>query len=125
MYAPLLELGYSPASMFDNVPLPIEGWDSQQAYPSNYGESEPGRVTMRYAIEKSLNITAAQALVELGFDNAYNSLVNFGISEEGLQKTGAGLALGTSGISTLEMTAALCNHCKRRRIQRAYYHCED
>ncbi len=106
LYAPLLELGYSPASMFDNVPLPIEGWDSQQAYPSNYGESDPGRVTMRYAIEKSLNITAAQALVELGFDNAYNSLVNFGISEEGLQKTGAGLALGTSGISTLEMTAA-------------------
>ncbi len=42
----------------------------------------------------------------VGVENSYNYLINLGISPKAINKDGIGLALGTSGISTLEMAGA-------------------
>jgi penicillin-binding protein 1A len=91
-----------------NAPLKIDGWDTDKGYPSNFsGESYTGVETLRKAINKSHNTAAAQALFTyVGIENSVNYLLKLGISRDHISATGAGLALGASGVSTIEMAAA-------------------
>jgi penicillin-binding protein 1A len=108
VYGPAFDLGYSPGSPVINAPLKIDGWDTEKGYPSNFsGESYSGVETLRRAINKSHNTATAQALYTyVGIENSVNYLLRLGISRSHISATGAGLALGASGISTTEMAAA-------------------
>ena len=107
VYGPAIEMGYSPGTPVINAPIKIAGWDDEKGYPSNYSaNSYNGCESMRMAINKSHNVAAAYTLMYLvGMDNSVRFLLNLGIRESRIQKTGAGLALGISGISTVEMAA--------------------
>jgi penicillin-binding protein 1A len=62
---------------------------------------------MRTAFVNSLNTSAAQALLyDVGLDDSYNTLVKLGVNPSHISKTGSGLALGSSGITPLEMAGA-------------------
>ena len=108
VYGPAIDMGYSPNTPVLNLPIPINGWDSATGYPTNYnGGSYNGVESMRTAINKSHNYSTAQALFEyVGVSNSVNYLLRLGISANHIQATGSGLALGSSGISVIEMADA-------------------
>ncbi|MBO4836698.1 MAG: transglycosylase domain-containing protein [Clostridia bacterium] len=112
VYAPALELsGLGAGAVTYNMPLPISGYlDSSQkeTWPQNYGGSSyRGPETLRTALAKSDNTAAAWVLMNyVGVDNSYNFLRLLGVSEKHINKTPFGLALGSSGITPVEMAAA-------------------
>jgi len=111
VYAPAIELGASPASIVFNMPLPIAGWrgsDGRDSWPRNYsGSSYEGPETLRFAMTKSHNTAAAQALMTLvGVENASTFLQMLGVDPDHIDETPFGLSLGSSGITPLEMSVA-------------------
>lgn len=107
VYAPAIEAGKSIGSVYYDYAMPLEGWDSAKGYPANNSRSYSGLVTMRKAFVNSLNTSAAQALLyDVGIENSYNTLISLGVDPDHISKTGSGLALGSSGITPLEMAGA-------------------
>src|SRR5699024_5960468 len=85
---------------------PIDGWNTKEGYPVT-SNGTYGPTTIRRGITSSWNIVAARTLVDyVGLETSYNYLMDLGISPKAINKDGIGLALGTSGISTLEMAGA-------------------
>lgn len=106
VYGPALDLGASPASIILNYATPIEGWESTKGYPTG-GLTKQGPVTLRVGLKYSYNVVAARTLLELvGTDTAKQYLLDLGVNESNIQSTPAGLALGVTSMTTLEMTAA-------------------
>ncbi len=108
VYGPAFDMGWSPGTPVLNLPIRIEGWDSKQGYPNNYGGGGfTGCESMRLAINKSHNYSAAQALLTyVGISNSVSYLMMLGVSPKNIQATGSGLALGSSGLSVIEMATA-------------------
>lgn len=108
VYGPALDMGYSPASVSSNLPVPIEGWISSKGYPSNSSSKKyPGMVTLRTGMRASLNIVAANTLMDkVGIENSVSYLEKLGIDPDHINADGAGLALGSSGITVAEMAEA-------------------
>ena len=111
VYAPAIELGAGAGTILYNMPLPIKGWtgsDGKDTWPQNYGGSSyRGPETIRTAITRSDNTAAAYALMNfVGVDRAADFLLRLGVSEEHINRTPFGLALGSSGITPVEMAVA-------------------
>lgn len=111
VFAPAIELGGSPAAIVYNMPLPISGWrgaDGKDGWPENYGGSSyRGPETLRTALVKSDNTATAQALMTyVGVDRSADFLLRLGVQEGHINKTPFGLALGSSGLSVVEMATA-------------------
>jgi penicillin-binding protein 1A len=108
VYGPALDLGASPATIYDNIPVEITGWDPKQSYPQNYGNRNyTGPTTMRNGLIDSVNIVAARCLVQnVGLSNAINYLINMNFNTKDLQETGSGIALGTSSVTAISMASA-------------------
>lgn len=107
VYGPALEYGLGCGTIIQNLKGEVTGWGGYP-YPGN--PQEP--VTMRTAIMRSLNVGAARTLMEMSGENALDNsvayLAKLGIDtdEQYIKKTGAGLALGTNGISTKDEAVA-------------------
>ncbi len=111
-FAPAIDLGVAmPGSIYIDEPFTYNGWSPKNWYSSGYR----GPATIRDGVTDSLNIVAAKTIVDVGVDNAFNYLENFGFTtlqdkpdENGLTDRGAAISLGgiTNGISVLELTAA-------------------
>ena len=108
VYGPAFDMGYSPGTPVLNLPIPISGWDSETGFPGNYGGgSFTGVESLRVAMNKSHNTATAQALMNyVGIQNAVNYLLMMNIEVEEINQSGAGMALGTAGISTVDMAGA-------------------
>ena len=106
VYAPAIDKGYSDGTVVPNLPLPIDGWDSEKGYPGG-GNKYYGPVTLRTALVRSLNSATAYTLLNLvGLQDSKNYLIDLGVNPAHISVTGAGLALGTSGITPIEMAGA-------------------
>ncbi len=108
VYGPAFDLGYSPGTPVLNLPIKISGWVSELGYPQNFtAGSFSGIESMRVAMNKSHNTAAAHALFEYAtIENSVVYLLKLGVSPAHILATGSGLALGSSGISMLELCAA-------------------
>ena len=107
VYGPALDLGVSPATIVANMDGAIEGWNTQKGYPSGGLRSRYGPVTVRRGVMSSLNVVAARVLMQyVGADVAADYLVKLGATESKINKDGAGLAHGTSGLTPIQMAAA-------------------
>lgn len=110
VYAPAIEKGAGIGSVYYDFQMRIKGWgtEADKGYPANNSRTyNNAPVQMRRAITASLNTTAAQALMyDVGLDDSYNYLKKLGVPEDHISKTGSGLALGSSGITPLEMAGA-------------------
>lgn len=107
VYAPALDLGNSPASITENMEIPIPGWSTAKGYPANSSSNTPSLITLRQAMVKSLNIASAHTLLDyVGIETSCAYLTAMGIQEDHLNKDAFGLALGSSGISPYEMAVA-------------------
>ncbi len=111
VYAPAIDMGAGAGTILYNMPLPVSGWrgdDGKDTWPKNYGGSSyRGPETLRTALKKSDNTAAAYALMNyVGVDRSSDYLLRLGVSENHINKTPFGLALGSSGISCIEMAVA-------------------
>ncbi len=109
IYGPALDNGASPATVVANVTGRIDGWGGENGYPEGgLSKSHFGPVTVRYGLQQSLNVVAARLLFSkyVGIDQAVDYLKRLGINESQINKDGPGLALGTSGITPLQLCAA-------------------
>jgi penicillin-binding protein 1A len=107
VYGPAIDKGLSPASIVYNVPAKIDGWNTAQGFPDNYsGSSFTGATSVREGLRNSYNVIAARLLLdEVGLDNSVSYLQKMGIQSK-INKDGPGLALGTTGVTLVEMTGA-------------------
>jgi penicillin-binding protein 1A len=111
VYAPAIDLGASPASVIFNMPVPIKGWrDSKgkDSFPQNYGGGGyTGAETFREALRRSHNTGAAQVLMNyVGIDRSAAYLQQMGVPLSNINADGFGLALGSSGITPVQMAVA-------------------
>lgn len=109
IYGAALDNGASPATIVANTTGRIEGWGGDKGYPEGgLAKKHFGPVTLRYGIKESLNVVAARLLFSkyVGVEQSVEYMKRLGIPESQLNPDGPGLALGTSGITPLQMCAA-------------------
>ncbi|MCL2671113.1 MAG: transglycosylase domain-containing protein [Clostridiales bacterium] len=108
VYAPALDMGASPATVIVNADGAVEGWGGEAGYPKGgLTDRYYGPQPIRRGIVHSLNVVAARTLFErVGIQNSIAYMTKLGIPESQLNPDGPGLALGTSGITPLQMAAA-------------------
>ncbi|MDD3212679.1 MAG: PBP1A family penicillin-binding protein [Eubacteriales bacterium] len=111
VYAPAIELGASPASIAYNMPLPISGWTDDKGkdtWPKNYGGGGyTGPTTLRVAMKRSQNVSAAYTLMNMvGVDRSMDYLLKLGVDQDHINATPFGLALGSSGITPVQLAVA-------------------
>ncbi|MDO4568075.1 MAG: transglycosylase domain-containing protein [Clostridia bacterium] len=106
VYGPALDLGASPATIIANFEGEIAGYGGN-GYPAIGSQNWIGPVTIRRGVTSSLNVVAARTLFDIVTTaTSKEYLVNLGIDESRINQDGPGLALGTSGITPIEMAAA-------------------
>ncbi|MBL8578125.1 MAG: penicillin-binding protein [Mesorhizobium sp.] len=94
-----LEQGRTPDSVRNDAPIKIGKWT-----PENYNGKYYGEVTLATALAKSLNSVAAQLAMEVGPEAVVEAAQRMGI--ESTLQANTTLALGTSEVTPLELTAA-------------------
>ena len=111
VYAPAIDLGASPASIAYNMPVPISGWkdsSGKDSWPQNYGGGGyQGPQSFRNAMRNSHNTSAAQILMSyVGVSRAVSYLNLMGVENKNINADPFGLALGSSGITPVQMAVA-------------------
>ncbi len=99
VYLAALEAGRTPQSLRNDAPVKIGKWT-----PENYGGKYYGQVTLATALKKSLNSVAAQLVMEVGPKTVVETAHRLGIESD--LAANASIALGTSEVTPLELTAA-------------------
>jgi penicillin-binding protein 1A len=99
VYLAALENGISPWDVRTDGPVDINGWS-----PTNYGHREYGTITLAEALAHSVNTITAGLGQEVGISTVIEAAKRVGITSP-LQDNAA-LALGTSDVTPIEMTAA-------------------
>lgn len=99
VYLTALEHGITPQDHFVDGPIRIGNYQ-----PHNYGNKYFGDVTVADAVAESLNTVAVQVLQRAGIDNVIATAHRLGITSE--LGRDLSLALGTSEVSLMELTAA-------------------
>ena len=99
VYAAALEAGYRPNTLMMDGPVKIGNWT-----PENYDQKFRGEVTLSSALTHSLNTIAAQLTMQVGPKTVISMAHRLGIESE--LQSNASIALGTSEVSLVELTAA-------------------
>jgi penicillin-binding protein 1A len=99
VYLTAMEKGMTPDTIRDDAPVSIKGWE-----PENYSRTFRGPVTLATAMQHSLNTVSARLIQEVTPKEVVRTAQRLGISSA-LQPN-LSLALGTSEVTPLEMTAA-------------------
>lgn len=99
VYLAALRSGMTPDTMVDDSPVTIGDWS-----PTNSDGRYAGRITLRRAFAKSSNVVAARLTAKIGVANVIRAARDLGISTPIGNE--ASIALGTSTVSLLELTAA-------------------
>ncbi|MGH7089205.1 MAG: transglycosylase domain-containing protein, partial [Stellaceae bacterium] len=101
VYLAALEHGVRPGDIFDDHRIRIGNWA-----PRNFENKYLGQVTVAEALAESLNSVAAQMIERAGVDNVIEVAHRLGITTPLARD--ASLALGTSGVTLLDLTTAYC-----------------
>ena len=105
VYAAGLEKGFTPDSLFLDEPISLAGVSRGTTWePKNFDNRHYGQTTLRTGLIHSRNIVAIKLLKEVGINRVVRMAKRLGISSN--IKPDLTLALGSSGISLLEMTGA-------------------
>jgi len=99
VYLTALEHGYTPDTIVDDDPFTYDGWS-----PQNDNGKYAGQIPLRTALAYSLNTVAARISVDVGPQAIVDTAMRMGISSP-LQAVPS-IALGTQGVSLLELTQA-------------------
>jgi len=99
VYLTAFEHGHAADDLMNDAPVDIHGWK-----PSDYEGKYEGEITLTRAFAKSSNAVAAQLTQEVGARAVADTAYRLGIQSP-LEEV-ASLALGTSNVTPLELTAA-------------------
>ncbi|MFL6731239.1 MAG: transglycosylase domain-containing protein [Sphingomicrobium sp.] len=99
VYLAALRAGWTPDSIIDDKPITIDGWT-----PVNSDGVYRGPVTLREAFARSSNAATVRLSQEVGRANVIRAARDLGITTPLPDKPS--LALGTAGVSLLELTSA-------------------
>lgn len=99
VYLSALQSGMSPDSKVDDSPI-TEGLYR----PKNYGDRYRGEITLKQAFAQSSNVATVRLYNQLGYNRVARTAKDLGI-ESPLSRD-ASMALGSSGMTLMELTAA-------------------
>jgi penicillin-binding protein 1A len=112
VYGAALEMGFTPADTLFDAPTAFLGADNQLSYvPRNYYRKYYGILTLRRALELSINVASVKLLDMVGIDRVVDFAHRCGIESE--LPPYPSLALGTADLTPLETAAAyaaIANH---------------
>lgn len=104
IYAAALEKGYTPSTVIMDSPVEYSDHDGGTYWaPKNYDKNFMGPITFRNALAHSRNVVTVKILEDIGVGYALKFIKKLGI--ESPIKRDLSIALGTSGVSMLELTA--------------------
>jgi penicillin-binding protein 1A len=104
IFAAAMENGYTPADILLDAPIVLDLPNGDVWKPQNYSETFEGEVTLRHALNVSINIAAIRLLMAMGPSEAINMAHRLGIKSD-LEPVYS-LALGVSEVTLMEMTNA-------------------
>ncbi len=99
VYLAALRAGWTPDSLIEDSPVTIDGWT-----PVNSDRIYRGKITLREAFARSSNAATVRLSQSVGRANVIRAARDLGISTPLPDKPS--LALGTAGVSLLELTSA-------------------
>jgi len=99
VYLAALRAGWTPDSLVEDAPITIGGWT-----PVNSDRVYRGKITLREAFARSSNAATVRLSEEVGRPNVMRAARDLGITTPLPDKPS--LALGTAGVSLLELTSA-------------------
>ncbi|MGN6058460.1 MAG: transglycosylase domain-containing protein [Sphingomicrobium sp.] len=99
VYLAAMRSGWTPDSTIEDKPITIGGWT-----PVNSDRIYRGRITLREAFARSSNAATVRLAQAVGRDNVMRAARDLGITTPLPDKPS--LALGTAGVSLLELTSA-------------------
>ncbi|MDB5101298.1 MAG: penicillin-binding protein [Cyanobacteria bacterium RYN_339] len=104
VYLTALSAGFSPGSVIVDEPISLPSGPGVYYSPSNYDHSFRGALTMRQALEKSVNIVAVKLGYNVGVKRVIRTAHELGLTS----KLGENLSLplGTSEVTPFEMADA-------------------
>ena len=104
IYAAALEKGYTPSTILVDSPVEYSDPDGGTYWaPKNYDKEFKGPITFRNALAHSRNVVTVKILEDIGVGFVLNFIKKLGI--ETPIKRDLSVALGTSGVSMLEITS--------------------
>src|SRR4030095_5264423 len=104
IYLAAIENGYTPADILLDAPIVLDLPHGAVWKPQNYSETFEGEVTLRHALNMSINIAAIGLLMAMGPAEAINAAHRLGIKSN-LENVYS-LALGVSEVTLIELTNA-------------------
>jgi len=122
IYAAAIEEGLSPGSVVLDYPTlefsdhTVEGPDDQpKPWPRNFSDVYRGPVTLREAMNHSINVAAVKVLDQVGVSQGMSMVQRLGIQSLTSEDRNLGLALGglTRGVTPLEMAQAFAVFANR------------
>ncbi len=99
VYLAALRAGYSPDDLIEDSPITIDGWT-----PANNDGVYRGSITLREAFTRSSNAATVRLSEKVGRDNVLRAARELGIRSP--LPDSPSVALGTAGVSLLELTSA-------------------
>lgn len=105
VYLAAFEKGFTPETVLYDVKTDFDTRDGETYSPKNYDNKEHGLLTMRSALQNSLNIPAVKTMYLVGEKNTFDFAKRFGYSTFS-GKEGLSLVLGGGEVSLLEHTNA-------------------
>ncbi|MBH0192837.1 MAG: transpeptidase-transglycosylase, partial [Nitrospira sp.] len=97
------EAGLTPATLLEDEPVTLESGTGPWS-PQNYDRQYRGQVTVRTALEQSLNVPAVRVAHRTGIGPFLGMLQAFGITTP--LPSNLSVALGSSAVSLLDITSA-------------------
>ncbi len=99
VYLCAISQGYIPDDIIEDKPINIGGW-----MPKNHDGNTYGKITLKHAFAKSLNLATINLAKQLGIKNIIKIAQTLGITSE--LKNDLSLSLGTSAVKAIDIATA-------------------
>ena len=104
VYTAAMDNGFKPTDIIVDEPVSFPGGNGEPYKPQNYDHQYRGPVTLRYALQQSINIPAIKLLRKVGVSLVASYARRMGIKTPIGQNLS--LALGSSEVTLLDLTSA-------------------
>jgi len=104
IYITALENGYGPSDILLDTPVVIEMPNGEVYKPKNFSETFHGAISLRFALNESVNIASLKLLQKIGAPSIISLAKRMGIKSP--LKPYLSLALGAQDVTLLELTSA-------------------
>jgi penicillin-binding protein 1A len=105
VYVAAMDNGFKPTDLIVDAPVSFPGGSGGKPYqPQNYDRKFRGTITLRYALQQSVNVPAVKLLQKVGVAQVSSYARRLGVLSPMGQNLS--LALGSSEVNLLELTSA-------------------